>query len=382
MQKTIVASSILAAGVLAGVIVSGTFSRTETGLAAPPQPAAPAPAVPQPAAGTTDLTAAAERALRSVANISSTSLVRQPLYRDIFGQQYFTERQASSLGSGVLVSADGYVLTNAHVLRGGSSEMPIAVKVVLSDKRERDARVIGIDDATDLAVVKVEGTGLTAMTWGDSSRLKVAEWVMAIGNPFQLSQTVTMGIVSAVGRANLGLANYEDFIQTDAAINRGNSGGALINTRGELVGINTAIFSETGGYQGIGFAVPSNLARRVLDDLRQYGAVRRGSIGYVDFQTLTDEIAAEYDLPATRGVFVWQLREDAAAYAAGLRPGDVVVSLNGQAIADPAQINRLVADAPAGSTIRLGVRRLSRGRGVQELTLDIPVAQQQQRRRR
>jgi len=381
MQKTIVASGILAAGILAGVIVSGTFSRTESGLAAPPQAAAPATAPAQPAPGATDLTVAAERALRSVANISSTSIVRQPLYRDIFGQQYFTQRQAASLGSGVLVSADGYVLTNAHVLRGGGDQMPIDVKVVLSDKRERDARVVGIDDATDLAVVKVEGTGLTAMTWGDSSKLKVAEWVMAIGNPFQLSQTVTMGIVSAVGRANLGLANYEDFIQTDAAINRGNSGGALINTRGELVGINTAIFSETGGYQGIGFAVPSNLARRVLEDLKQYGTVRRGSIGYVDFQTLTDEIAAEYDLPATRGVFVWQLREDAAAYTAGLRPGDVVVSFNGQAVADPAQINRLVADAPAGSTIKLGVRRLGRGRGVQELTLDIPVAQQPRRRR-
>jgi len=382
MPKSAVAFSLLSAGIIAGFAAQAAFNRPETGHAAPPQAAAPV-SDQRPAAGVTDLTGAAERALRSVANISSTSVVAEPLYRDFFGRPWggYTERQASSLGSGVLVSADGYVLTNAHVLRGGGGSMPIAVKVVLADKRERDAKVIGIDDATDLAVVKIGGDGLTPMPWGDSSKLRIAEWVMAIGNPFQLSQTVTMGIVSAVGRANLGLANYEDFIQTDAAINRGNSGGALINIRGELVGINTAIFSETGGYQGIGFAVPSNLARRVLEDLKQYGTVRRGSIGYVDFQTLTDEIAAEYDLPATRGVFVWQLREDAAAYAAGLRPGDVVVSLNGQAIADPAQINRLVADAPAGSTIRLGVRRLSRGRGVQELTLDIPVAQQPRRRR-
>jgi S1-C subfamily serine protease len=380
MPRVLVASSLVGAGALAGVILTGTFSRTDTGHAAPPQAAAPA--AQAPAAGATDLTVAAERALRSVANISSTNIVREPVYGDIFGRRYFTQRQASSLGSGVLVSADGYVLTNAHVLRGGNTTdaLPIAVRVVLGDKREREARVIGIDDVTDLAVVKIEGTGLTPMTWGDSSKLKVAEWVMAIGNPFQLSQTVTMGIVSAVGRSNLGLANYEDFIQTDAAINRGNSGGALINTRGELVGINTAIFSETGGYQGIGFAVPSNLARRVLDDLRQYGTVRRGTIGYVDFQSLTDDIAAEYG--ATRGVFVWQMREDAAAYDAGLRPGDIVVSFNGQPVTDPGQINRLIADTAAGSTIRLGVRRTTRTRGAQDLTIDVPVVATQPARRR
>ncbi len=380
MRNVLVASSILAAGVLAGVIVSGTFSRTETGHAAPPQAVA-APEVPRPVTGAMDLTVAAERALRSVANISSTNIVREPLYRGMFGETFgYTQRQASSLGSGVLVSADGYVLTNAHVLRGGGAEMPIEVKVVLSDKRERDARVIGIDDETDLAVVKVEGNGLTPMTWGDSSKLKIAEWVMAIGNPFQLSQTVTMGIVSAVGRANLGLANYEDFIQTDAAINRGNSGGALINTRGELVGINTAIFSETGGYQGIGFAVPSNLARRVMDDLVRYGTVRRGSIGYVRFENLTDQVAAELGLRAERGAFVWEIDERAAAWEAGLRPGDLVVSFNDQRVSDQAEITRFIADARAGTTVRLGVQR--RGRPI---ALEIPVTAvqpQTQRRRR
>jgi serine protease Do len=379
MPKAVVATSLVAAGVLAGVVVSGTFNRTDTGHAAPPQPAVPGEV--QPAAGSTDLTVAAERALRSVANISSTNIVRQPMYRDFFGNAFgYTQRQASSLGSGVLVSADGYVLTNAHVLRGGGTQMPIAVKVVLSDKRERDARVIGIDDETDLAVVKVEGTGLTPMTWGDSSQLRVAEWVMAIGNPFQLSQTVTMGIVSAVGRANLGLANYEDFIQTDAAINRGNSGGALVNTRGELVGINTAIFSETGGYQGIGFAVPSNLARRVMDDLVQYGTVRRGSIGYVRFENLTEQIAAELGVRAERGAFVWEMYEDSPAWNAGLRPGDLVVSFNGQRVSDQGELTRFISDAQAGSTVRLGVQR--RGR---EIALEIPVTAgqpQSQRRRR
>ena len=378
MPKAFLATSLVAAGVLAGMVASGVVNRTDTGQAAPQVTAAPPPAAP--VAGSTDLTVAAERALRSVANISSTNIVRQPMYGDIFGRRYYTQRQASSLGSGVLVSADGYVLTNAHVLRGGGTEMPIEVKVVLHDKREREARVIGIDDATDLAVVKVDGAGLTPMTWGDSSRLKVAEWVMAIGNPFQLSQTVTMGIVSAVGRANLGLANYEDFIQTDAAINRGNSGGALINTRGELVGINTAIFSETGGYQGIGFAVPSNLARRVMDDLVRYGTVRRGSIGQVRFENLTGAVAAELGLREERGAFVYEMYEDSPAWQSGLRPGDLVVSFNNQPVSDQAEISRFIADAQAGTTVHLVVKR----RG-QQLTLDIPVSAVQppsERRRR
>jgi len=377
MRRLLVTSSVLAAGILGGVVISGGLSRTDSGHAAP----APPPAAAQPAAGpASDLTLAAERALQSVANISSTNIVREPVFRDFFGfgrEFGYTQRQASSLGSGVLVSADGYVLTNAHVLRGGGTQMPIEVKVVLSDKREREARVIGIDDTTDLAVVKIEGDGLTPMTWGDSDKLRIAEWVMAIGNPFQLSQTVTMGIVSAVGRANLGLANYEDFIQTDAAINRGNSGGALVNRAGELVGINTAIFSETGGYQGIGFAVPSNLARRVMNDLVQYGAVQRGSIGYVRFENLTAQIAAELGIRAAQGAFVWEIDPQSAAYAAGLRPGDLVVRFNDQPVSDFGQITRLIADAKAGTIVRLGVER-----GQERMTLEIPVTPLQQRGRR
>ena len=217
------------------------------------------------------------------------------------------------------------------------------------------------------------------MTWGDSDQLRIAEWVMAIGNPFQLSQTVTMGIVSAVGRANLGLANYEDFIQTDAAINRGNSGGALVNRRGELVGINTAIFSETGGYQGIGFAVPSNLARRVMDDLIRYGTVQRGSIGYVRFENLTEQIAAELGLRASTGAFVWEIHPQSSAYEAGLRPGDLIMTFNDQSVGDQGQITRFIADAKAGSVVRLGVQR-----GRERLTLEIPVTavQPPARRRR
>lgn len=375
-MKALVLSSVLCAGVLAGVVISGTFSRTDTGRAAPAQPeSAPPPA--QRLASTPDLTNAAERALQSVANISSTTIVREPIFRDFFGQGYgYTPRQASSLGSGVVVSADGYVLTNAHVV--GDDERA-SVKVVLSDSRERPARVIGVDTMTDLAVLKIEGTGFTPMAWADSDRLRIAEPVLAIGTPFQLSQTVTMGIVSAVGRSNLGLANYENYIQTDAAINRGNSGGALVNTRGELVGINTAIFSETGGYQGIGFAVPSNIARRVLDDFKQYGAVRRGTLGYVDFRPLSPQLAREFELRDTRGAFVWEIDERSSAYRAGLRPADLVVNFNDQAVTDPGHLNRMIADAQGGSTAQLVVQR--RGRN---LTLEVQVEalQPPSRRRR
>jgi serine protease Do len=375
-MKALVLSSVLCAGVLAGVVISGTFSRTETGRAAPVQPeSAPPPA--QRLAATNDLTNAAERALQSVANISSTTIVREPIFRDFFGQGYgYTPRQASSLGSGVVVSADGYVLTNAHVV--GDDERA-SVKVVLSDSRERPARVIGVDTMTDLAVLKIEGTGFTPMAWADSDRLRIAEPVLAIGTPFQLSQTVTMGIVSAVGRSNLGLANYENYIQTDAAINRGNSGGALVNTRGELVGINTAIFSETGGYQGIGFAVPSNIARRVLEDFKQYGAVRRGTLGYVDFRPVSPQLAREFELRDTRGAFVWEIDERSSAYRAGIRPADLVVSFNGQAVTDPGHLNRMIADAQGGTNAQIVIQR--RGRDM-NLDVQVEALQPPSRRRR
>ena len=205
-----------------------------------------------------------------------------------------------SLGSGVIISADGYVITNNHVVGEHVREITIA----LPDKREIKGKVIGTDPTTDIALLKIPATGLPIIAWGDSSQLKVGEWVLAIGSPFQLSQTVTAGIVSATGRANMGFADYEDFIQTDAAINPGNSGGALINSRGELVGINTGIYSESGGYQGIGFAVPSKLARRVVDDLMQYGEVRRGSIGPLGIEKLTPQLAEEVGVKGTNGALV------------------------------------------------------------------------------
>ena len=226
--------------------------------------------------------------MRAVTNISSVQVVRRsasPFANDPFFQYFFGDqgemfgrsRAEQSLGSGVVISSDGYVVTNNHVIGDDVAE----VTVTVGDHRDVKAKIIGVDSWTDLALLKIDATGLPVIPWGDSSKLKVAEWVMAVGNPFSLNQTVTLGIVSALGRANVGITQYEDFIQTDAAINPGNSGGALINSRGELVGINTAIFSQSGGYQGIGFAVPSNLVRRVVDDLQKFGRVRRGSIGYV-----------------------------------------------------------------------------------------------------
>jgi serine protease Do len=265
-----------------------------------------------------------------------------------------------SLGSGVIISSDGYIVTNNHVIGENVRAASTEVTASLPDKREVRGKIIGTDPATDIALVKVNVTGLPTVPWGDSSQLKVGEWVLAIGSPFQLSQTVTAGIVSATGRAQLGFADYEDFIQTDAAINPGNSGGALLNTRGELVGINTGIFSQSGGYQGIGFAVPSNLARRVVSDLMNYGEVRRGSIGYIGIEKLTTQLAEEVGAPNTEGALVSRMSRGSEAYDAGLRPGDVIVAVNGQKILDPGQFARVVADSKIGSTAQVKVLRSGR----------------------
>jgi Do/DeqQ family serine protease len=281
------------------------------------------------------------------------------------------DRYSSSLGSGVVISGDGYVLTNSHVVGEGEVE----VTVGLADKREFRAKVIGVDPSTDLALLKVEAKGLQFLPWGDSGRLKVAEWVMAVGNPFQLNQTVTLGVVSALGRANVGISAYEDFIQTDAAINPGNSGGALINARGELIGINTAIFSQSGGYQGIGFAVPSNLARRVVDDLSKYGQVRRGWIGIAEVAPLSPRLADEIGTSSADGLVVTRMWRG-PAFQAGLQPGDVILALNGRPVSDGAAFMRAIADTPVGSTVTLEILREATRR-----TLKVPVAQEASRQR-
>src|SRR3954467_14781422 len=291
-------------------------------------------------AGGPDFTRVAGLAVKGVANISSLQVVRtrnspfpnDPLFRYFFGddEQFGSrDRRSMSLGSGVIISPGRYAVTNNHVVGEHVSQITIA----LPDKREIKGKVIGTDPTTDIALLKIPAAGLPVIAWGDSSQLKVGEWVLAIGSPFQLSQTVTAGIVSATGRANMGFAEYEDFIQTDAAINPGNSGGALINSRGELVGINTGIFSQSGGYQGIGFAVPSNLAQKIANDLMQYGEVRRGTIGGILLiDKLTPQLADELGAPNTLGALVARMSRNSEAYDAGVRPGDVIVSFNGKAV--------------------------------------------------
>ncbi len=372
IRRALLALLFVACGLSAGLVLAGRMRDAGEDAAAqnPPQAAAPAPTVspPGPAgpAGTlTDFSRIAERTVPAVVNIKTQQVISRQVYDpfagffgrgDVFGTQRGVE---NSLGSGVIISSDGYILTNNHVVTGDASRRvtieQLDVTVALSDKREMRAEVIGVDPATDLALLKVDARNLPTIPWGDSARLKVAEWVLAIGNPYQLSETVTLGIVSAVGRTNLGVSAYEDFVQTDAAINPGNSGGALVNARGELIGINTVIFSQSGGYQGIGFAVSSNLARRIFSDLQQYREVRRGSIGVDQWEDLTTRRAAELGVNDTRGVVVISMYRTGAAYRAGIRPGDVIVSFNGQDIEDAGALGRLISDAPIGSTVTLGV---------------------------
>jgi serine protease Do len=373
---------ILIACFAAGLLVAGKLRDATEAGAQSSAPARPAVTTPGPAgAGGTlpDFSRVAERTVPAVVNVSAQQVVRRPVPNDPFfmffgGDDVFGSRRGveNSLGSGVIVSNDGYILTNNHVVTGESSRPmtieQLDVTVALADKREVSAMVVGTDPATDLALLKISARDLPTIPWGDSSKLKVAEWVVAIGNPYQLNQTVTLGIVSALGRNNLGVSSYEDFVQTDAAINPGNSGGALVNGRGELVGINTVIFSQSGGYQGIGFAVSSNLARRVVNDLQQYQEVRRGSIGPIQIVPLTTRLANELQLSDTKGALVYQLARNSPAYKAGMQRADVVVNFNGTAVEDPGHLSRLVSDARIGSTAAIGVIR--NGRRV-DLKVDI-----------
>ena len=381
MRRLILSIILIVAGFTAGLVVTGRLrSVSDSGAAAvaseAPEQRVQGRAAQGAAASVVgsgpDFTRVAGQAVKGVANISSVQVQRRqnspfdndPFFRYFFGDQDMSrDRRSLSLGSGVVVSADGYVVTNAHVVGENVREVTVA----LADKREVPATIVGADAATDIALLKIAVNGLPALPWGDSTRLQVGEWVLAIGSPFQLSQTVTAGIVSATGRANVGFAEYEDFIQTDAAINPGNSGGALVNTRGELVGINTGIFSQSGGYQGIGFAVPSSLARHIVDELIKSGRVSRGTILGVRFSSVTPRLAAELNAPDTSGVLVAQMaRSD--AYDAGLRPGDIIVAFNGDRVDDVSRLYRLLADARIGTAA--AVRVLRNGR---EVALKIPV---------
>ncbi len=323
----------------------------------------------------------------AVVNISSTRTIKMqgmpspffddPFFRRFFGDEFGQsnkprEHKEAGLGSGVIVDKRGYILTNSHVVMNADE-----IKVKLADKREFKGKVVGIDQKTDLAVIKIESENLPVIRLGDSDKLKVGETVIAIGNPFGLNQTVTSGIVSATGRANVGIADYEDFIQTDAPINPGNSGGALVNVRGEIVGINTAIFSTSGGYQGIGFAIPSNMAKVVMESLIKSGKVVRGWFG-VTIQMITPDIAKHFNLKDEKGVLVGDVVPDSPADKGGIQRGDVIIEFNGKEIKDPTSLRNMVARISPNTEVAVKVLRDGNPKTLKATIVETPSEMQRQ----
>ena len=311
----------------------------------------------------------------AVVNISTTKVVRRdtlPFSEDPFFDLFKPfhdfglpkKWKEQSLGSGVIVSKDGYIITNNHVV-----EQSEDIRVTLFDKRSFRGKIVGADPKTDIAVVKISADNLPTVPWGDSDKLQVGEFVLAIGNPFGLSHTVTMGIISAVGRANVGIADYEDFIQTDAAINPGNSGGPLVNVKGELIGINTAIFSRSGGYQGIGFAVPSNMARLVMDQLMKEGKIVRGWLG-VTIQDITPELSQKFGLKDSKGALVGDISKGSPAEKSGMMRGDVILEFNGKEVKSVGSLRNIVSQSKVGSQVKLKILR-----GGKEYQLTVTVAE-------
>ena len=319
--------------------------------------ATPAAAVPSPGAAAGTYAGAVAVAAPAVVNVYTTKEVQRrgvpadPLYRYFFGDSRGGPDRVASLGSGVIATADGYILTNNHVVQAADE-----IAVALADGRQFDARLVGADPESDLAVLKVEATGLPIITFGSDDALKVGDIVLAIGNPFDVGQTVTMGIVSALGRSNLGINVFENFIQTDAAINQGNSGGALVDSTGHLVGINTAIFSRTGGSIGIGFAIPATLVRQVMNDLIKTGKVTRGYFG-VEPEDITAEAAELLKLSRADGVVLKGVQRASPAGRAGLEPGDVILTINGQKVTSSRSMLNQIAQLPPGSNASVRVLR-------------------------
>lgn len=363
---------------------SATFFQPSTVTQASEEQAAPSvqPAVVQPAAFSPPPTSEdllrfnqhlitiAKKVTPAVVNISivKTTAPRSspfphspffddPFFRKFFGERFREERRQEprrrqqGMGSGVIVNPDGYIVTNNHVVAEGDE-----IQVVLGDQRKFEAELIGTDPKTDLAIVKIEASGLPFLSWGDSSTLEVGEMVVAVGNPFGLNQTVTMGIISAVGRAGVGLADYEDFIQTDAAINPGNSGGALVNVQGELIGINTAIFTRSGGYMGIGFAIPSNMAKGVARSLEAHGTVVRGWLG-VSIQDLTPDLAKQFETTDTKGALVTDVVEGSPAQDARFRRGDIIREYDGRPVPNATKLRTYVAETSPETKVGVGILR-------------------------
>jgi Do/DeqQ family serine protease len=313
------------------------------------------------------------RAMPAVVNVFTSKEVRaarnpllnDPLFRRFFGDPFGDDPQrASSLGSGVIVSPAGYILTNNHVVEAADE-----IEVALADGKKLQATVVGLDPDTDLAVLRVAANGLHAITFGESDRLRVGDPVLAIGNPFGVGQTVTSGIVSALGRSGLQINTFENFIQTDAAINPGNSGGALVDAQGNLVGINTAIYSRSGGSMGIGFAIPVSTARAVLEQIVQSGSVTRGWIG-VEVQEITPALAESFKLGDARGTLIAGVLRGGPADRAGVKPGDVLTAVEGKPVANPKSMLDVVAALQPGSSAKMTLRRKA-----QTLELAVTVGQ-------
>jgi len=362
---------LIISGMLIGLIAVSEFEWLPNGRAvlqiAPVIPARPVATAIQPTlpgSGGQNFVDIAKAVKPAVVNIFATRNGKgeggmqglpfdDPFFRRFFGEEFNKrfevprERKERGMGSGIIVDAGGVIITNNHVVSKADE-----IKVFLSDKREFKAKLIGTDAKTDVAVLKIDASGLATVPWADSDKLEVGEFVLAVGNPFGLTQTVTLGIVSALGRS-AGIAEYEDFIQTDAAINPGNSGGALVNVRGELVGINTAIYSQSGGNMGIGFAVPSNMAHSIMTQLVQHGKVVRGWLG-VSIQELTPELATQFGVPKeTKGVLVSDVMDDSPAKKSGFERGDVILEYDGRSMDSPTQLRNAVAQTVVGKKVSI-----------------------------
>jgi len=376
----VIAGTFLIVGAITGVIFTARYDWSPVAHSASEVTAMPAAS----GVAAPNFVPVVKSVMPAVVNVSTTRVVKgpqgggdvgpmmdDPFFRHFFGEEFSRrfqapkDRRENSLGSGVIVSSDGYIVTNNHVVAKADE-----IKVLLGDKREFKGKVVGSDPKSDIAVIKIDGKDLPTIPWGDSDKLDVGEYVLAIGNPFGLNQSVTMGIVSQVGRSNVGISDYEDFIQTDAAINPGNSGGALVNARGELIGINTAIFSRSGGYMGIGFAVPANMTRSVMQSLIKSGKVVRGWLG-VSIQPVTPEIAKQFGLKDTRGALVSEAMPQSPATAAGIQSGDVITAFDGKPVESPSVLRNIVAGTPVGKNVRVELLRDKK-----PTTVDLKITEQ------
>jgi serine protease DegQ len=341
---------------------------TRVGLGGPAHPV-PVLQAPVSARAPGSYRDAAARAMPAVVNILTSKalhdthpLLKDPFFRRFFGDKMPPQEQMASLGSGVIVSADGYILTNYHVVEGADE-----IEVGLADGRKAAASIVGTDPETDLAVIRIKEKNLPVIVLGDMNQARVGDVVLAIGNPFGVGQTVTLGIISALGRNNLHINHFENFIQTDAAINFGNSGGALVDTRGDLLGINSAIYSQTGGSVGIGFAIPVSTAKNVLDSIIKHGQVVRGWIG-VESQDITPELADSFGLAKDHGAIIAGVVRGGPADRAGMRPGDILVAVQGKKVGSTSDMMNFIAALPPGDKAKLTVMRKDR-----ESILDVTI---------